>query len=512
MAFAKIKPVPQECALNAVIYARYSSDKQTENSIDGQLRMCTEFCQAHGYHVVGEYIDRAVSGTTDNRPEFQRMIDDAQKQQFAFIVVYRFDRFARNRFDSAIYKKKLEFVGVRVISASEQVGSGDEGIILESIYEAMDEAYSRRLSRITKRGMREAAIKGYWTGGNVPLGYTVIDHRLSVNDREAAAVKKIYALYADGKTKTQIAEDLNEAGYRTKNGKSFTSSNLSGILKNRMYIGDYRFDDIERICPEIIDQALFEKVQEKLDKNKVSRGKKISDTFFELSGKLFCGECGSAMVGDSGTSRSGERHYYYTCGNRKKRKGCNKKSEKKDYIEWYICEQTLDTVLTAERIKTIAAKVVQINQEDTDPAAIEQLEKQIAGIDRELDKCADALINASSNAVIERINTKAQDLEKQKQDCEIELSKLRLASDMVLTEKQVIDYLESFKHGDLLDESFRHQMINALINCVYLFDDKVIIYYNIKGVKQISYMDVISSIDQLVDGSDCVLQGEPKKS
>ena len=140
MSFAKIRPVPESCAMNAVIYARYSSEKQTENSIDFQLRAGHTYCEAKGFKVVGEYIDRAISGTRDNRPEFQRMITDAKKQCFAFIIVYRFDRFSRNRYDSAIYKKQLETCGVRVLSTEESIGNGDESIILESIYEAMAES------------------------------------------------------------------------------------------------------------------------------------------------------------------------------------------------------------------------------------------------------------------------------------------------------------------------------------------------------------------------------------
>lgn len=158
-----------------VIYARYSSDKQTENSIDGQLRCCRQYAEQYGYTIIGEYIDRAKSGTSDNRPQFQQMIADSKKQSFKFVIVYRFDRFARNRVDSVIYKKELEKNGARVLSTTEHIGDGEEGAIIEAIYEAMDEAYSKRLSKITKRGMREAAMKGLCTGGNIPLGYKVED-------------------------------------------------------------------------------------------------------------------------------------------------------------------------------------------------------------------------------------------------------------------------------------------------------------------------------------------------
>ena len=190
--FYKIKPVPKENQLNVVCYYRFSSTNQTENSIDGQRRECRKYATEHGFKIIEEYIDRAASGTNDNRESFQKMIEDAKKQTFAFILVYRFDRFARNRYDSAIYKKKLEQYGVKVISVTENIGTGDEGLILESIYEAMDEAYSRRLSKITQRGLREAALKGFWMGGYTPFGYEVNDKNLIICESEAEAIRYAY--------------------------------------------------------------------------------------------------------------------------------------------------------------------------------------------------------------------------------------------------------------------------------------------------------------------------------
>ncbi len=513
MSISVVKSVPSEYALNAVVYARYSSDKQTENSIDGQLRACNQFAAQHGYTILHEYIDRAVSGTTDNRPQFQQMIADAKRQRFAFVIVYRFDRFSRNRYDSAIYKKELSKYGVRVISTAEHVGDGDEGIILESIYEAMDEAYSRRLSRITQRGMRETAIKGLWTGGNVPLGYKVENQRLVIDDREATIVRYLFKQYADGKTKTQIAKALNEKGYTTKKKKAFTASNLSAILTNRMYIGDYHFQDIERTCPAIISEHLFERVGAALDANRKIMGRKTDGTIFELSGKLYCGYCGAAMTGDSGTSQSGDVHYYYTCSTRKKKHACKKKSEKKDFIEWYICEQTVLNVLNDENIPKIAERVVTLSEDEACKDEIEKLEKQIADINKELDDCADALIRSTAPAIVKRINVRVELLEKQLNDAEVQLAQKQLVAEQRLTVADVERYLRSFTKGDLLDEDFRHHIIHTFINSVYLYDDKIVMYFNIKDMSQVSYVDMINDLDldldELKECSDSAQQGEP---
>lgn len=518
MAFQKVKPVPQEYAQNVVIYARYSSDKQTENSIDGQLRACREYCAQKGFSVVGEYIDRAMSGTDDNRPDFQRMIKDAEKQRFAFIIVYRFDRFMRNRYDSAIYKKRLEQFGVRVLSISEQVSDGDEGIILESIYEAMDEAYSRRLSKITKRGMREAAEKGLWTGGNVPLGYKVENQKLVIDEHGARAVRIMYEMFAEGKTKTQIATHLNGQGFRTKTGKLWNATNLTVPLSNSMYYGDYTYHDPEqgdivRECPAIITKELYDKAQMYVEQGKRMYGRKASETVeFMLSGKLFCGHCGSAMVGDSGTSRSGEKHYYYSCGKKKKRlNNCDKKAEKKDFLEWYVCEQTVQYILTDEGIEEIARRVVEEARKDLDTARIAELTRELSRIEKEIDDSIDILIHTKVDTIRSKIEEKIELLDQQKNSAAEELAELKYREDLIVTEEQVQKFLRSFIGGDLFSKEYRRIIINTLVNCVYIWDDKITIFYNVKGGKQINHLDVIDYLDELAESecSDSIMQGEP---
>ena len=515
MSFAKSRAVPAECATNAVVYARYSSDKQTENSIDFQIRTVQTYCEAKGLRIVGEYIDRAMSGTTDNRPDFQRMIEDAKKRQFAYIVVYRFDRFARNRYDSAIYKKQLEGYGVRVLSTEESIGTGDEGIILESIYEAMAESYSRRLSRVVTQGMRETALKGLSTGGNVSLGMKIEDHKFVIDEKTAPAVRLCFELYKDGKQKQQIANELNARGYQTKNGKAFTINSITKILQNRVYIGEHDFADVKRTCPAIISKELFEEVQQLLERNKKSYGRKVSETFFSLSGKLFCGHCGASMIGDSGTSRHGTKHFYYTCNNKKRQHTCDKKSEKKDFIEWYVCEQTVSYVLTDSNIKKIAKRVVSLSDKELGDAEIVRLEKLLANVEREIDSAANALIKTNSAALIKRINEKVELLEKQQASIEKELASLRINQALRVTVSEVEAFLREFRKGDLLDEEFRRRLIKALVNCVYLFDDKIVIYYNVRGMKQINYIDMLADVDQLSEsdgGSDSLSFAPPKSN
>lgn len=480
---------------NAVIYARYSSSNQKEISIEGQLRECHAYAKRCGYNVVGEYIDRAKSGTKDNRPEFQKMISDSTKKQFEFIIVWKVDRFARNRYDSAIYKNNLKKSGVRVVSATEAIGEGSEAIIVEAILEAMAEVYSRQLGENTRRGMKDTALNGQCTGGNIPLGYR-IENKFLVKDEETAfIVEYIFKQYAAGMTKTQIVKACTEKGYRTKYGKLFNVNSIGFILKNRMYIGDYNYKgEIERTCPALISEELFNDVQQRLEMCKRARGKPSSKAVYQLSGKLFCGHCGDAMTGESARGRNGEPHYYYTCHKRKKYKQCDKKREKKDFIEWYVVEQTLAYVLAPGRVDYIAERVVSAYNEGFSVAEIEKLEKRLSTIDIEISNCADALIHTRSQAVMDKINEKAELLETQKQETEIELAKLKIAAEVALTVTEVKAWLQSFCKGDLFDDDFRRRIIDTFINAVYLYDDKIVIYFNIKGGKQISYMEMKESI------------------
>ena len=509
MAFAKIKPVPLENAQNAVIYARYSSDKQTENSIDAQLRAAYTYCEQKGLSVIGEYIDRAISGTTDNRPDFQRMIADAKKQQFAYIVVYRFDRFARNRYDSAIYKKELENYGVRVLSTEESVGVGDEGIILESIYEAMAESYSRRLSKVVTRGMRETAMKGLSTGGNLSFGYKIKDHHLVIDEGEAIAVRTIFESYAEGRSKTEIAKRMTESGFRSKTGKPFSVCSISRILENRMYIGENDYLDIKRACPAIVEKELFEIVQRELISNKRTYGKKQSEINYLLSGKVYCGYCGKLLIGDSGTSASGTTYPYYSCSKRKKNRDCKKKSEKKDAIEKYICEQTLCFVLSDKSLDKIAKQVALYSEKEANSDRSSVLEKQIDEIEKNLDEATDALIKTNSPTAIRRINDRIELLEAKQQSLSRELSEIRIREEQRLTEKEVRTYLETFRYGKIENENFQKRIINALVNCVYVFDDKIVIYYNIKESQSISYQEMLSDLDDVSKSSTNSPHGSP---
>ncbi len=484
--------------MNAVIYARYSSSSQTEQSIEGQLRDCYAYAEREKITIVGEYIDRALTGRTDERPDFQRMIADARKKQFQYVIVYKLDRFTRNRYDSAIYKHKLKQHGVKVVSSTENISDSPEGVILEAVLEASAEYYSLELSQKIKRGYRESALKGQYIGGTIPLGYKVVDKRLVADEEKAPLIQWVFEQYANGVSKTEIIQALNAKGIRNRNGKPFGSTALQDALKSKKYIGIMSWNDIviEDACPALIDRKTFDKVQDRLALNKKAGGTKKARMEYILFGKAFCGYCGEHLIGDCGTGRSGDRFYYYSCLNRKKYRKCKKKNEKKDFLEFFVVEQTLDYVLTPERIELIAQAVVDEYEKDFNSMKLSDLQKRLEKVERDIDKCFQMMLESSSKAVIQRSEETIKNLELQKTDLEIDISKLKIATSIRYTKQDIVSWLNSFCKGDLMDMEFRKRIIDVFINSVYLYDDKLVIYYNIKEGKQVSYIEMLDSTEE----------------
>lgn len=297
--------------MDVVIYARYSSHNQTECSIDGQLKECYEYAKRNNYNVVGEYIDRAKSGTKDDREQFIQMLSDSEKGLFNAILVYQLDRFARNRYTSAIYKKQLRDKGIRVLSARENINDDASGILMESVLEGMAEYYSAELSQKVKRGMAINAEHCYYNGGSVPLGLklekviietsgkSMIKKKYVIDEETAPIVKKIFQMYANRETMASIIRYLNNLGCKTSQNKEFNKNSLNRILNNKKYIGIYSYKDIEthNAIPRIIDDDLFQKVQQELIRNGLAPARTRAKNEYLLTTKIMCGYCKVYMTG-----------------------------------------------------------------------------------------------------------------------------------------------------------------------------------------------------------------------
>ena len=249
--------------MNGVIYARYSSDNQRDESIDGQVRECMAFAKKNDIQIIETYIDRALSAKTDNRPDFQRMIKDSAKKKFDVILLWKLDRFARNKYDSAHYRHILGKNNVKIVSATEQISDGPEGILLTSLLEGMAEYYSAELSEKVVRGLTENALKCKYNGGTLPIGYNVDSEQFyQVDPLTAPIVLKAFTEYAGGSTMQQITDMMNLNGIRTKRGGKISIDAVTRMLHNRKYIGEYKYRDVITPggIPAIIPEELFNKV------------------------------------------------------------------------------------------------------------------------------------------------------------------------------------------------------------------------------------------------------------
>lgn len=461
--------------MNVVIYARFSSHNQTEQSIEGQLKVCYAYAESNDMTVIDEYIDRALTGTNDNRPSFQRMLADSEKHTFDAVLVYQLDRFARNRFDSAINKAKLKKNGVRVISAKENIADDPSGILVEGVLESMAEYYSAELSQKIRRGMDINAEKCLSNGSNPGLGYKVNpDHTFSVDLEGAAIVKEVFERYSHGETKTAIVKDMQRRGVKTSIKNDFSMNSINNMLTNRRYIGFYIYKDTETPdgMPRIIDDDLFFRVQDIVNKNKNMPARTHGEGEYLLTTKLFCGYCKEMMVGYSGTSKTGKKHHYYCCKKARK-KQCKKKIINKGLIEDAVIKVCL-SMLTTENCKYIALQVGKNCENDGDNLAIKNLKSTIKKLDTAIENLWNSLERGENTEMItERINIRTAEKEKLQIELDKELNKCT-----ILSETQILAFLDYIKNLPNDDINKKRTIINIFVNAVYLYDDHFDIVFN----------------------------------
>lgn len=464
--------------MNAVVYARFSSHNQREESIEGQLKVCHEFAQKNGYNIVGEYIDRALSGTSDARPDFQRMIEDSNKKFFEYVLVYQLDRFARNRYDSATYKAKLKKNGVRVLSARENITDDASGILVEGLLESMAEYYSAELAQKIRRGMDINAEKCLSTGGNVALGYKIApDKHFIIDEEKAPIVVEIFEMYAAGRTVTEICERLNSRGIKTSRGAAFNKNSLRTILRNKRYIGIYTYKDkeIPGGMPRIVPDELFSQVQEIMDKNQKTPARSKANEEYLLTTKLFCGKCKNMMTGTKGTSVTGRSYFYYACKGTKQ-KICDRKAVQKEYIENIVIDECRK-LLTPSNIDKIAHEVINFCERDKDRSQIKYFEKLIRDNERKQQNLIAAIAECEYPSVRQALYEEKTRLEAEFNSLQSELA-LEKTGTVSLTISEVKFFLTHLRKGSVDDLKYRKLLINTFVNAVYLYDEKTMVYFN----------------------------------
>ena len=482
----------------AVIYARYSSHNQTEQSIEGQLAAGHAYAKAHGYTVVREYCDRAQTGRNDNRDAFQRMLSDTDKHQFDVIIAWKVDRIGRNREDIAFNRYRCKKNGVRIEYVAENLPDSAESVILESVLEGMAEYYSLQLSTNVKRGLLESARKCQCTSGVYPFGYSVDPEtkRFVLNPKTAPIARQIFERYANGETETEIIQWLNDQGLRTSMKRPFTRNSLATLLHNEKYYGVYTFKDLVRIeggVPAIIDKDLFDRVQELMKVNHRAPSHTWTHREYILTDKLFCGKCGSPMVGESGFSHTGAKHSYYSCVKRRKQKACDKRPVRQEWIESQVLKVTRDLLADDELLDYIADKTFEYYQATNGHQdQRDALEKELHDVDLAIDRLICAI---EAGAYTPRINQRLDELNAQKAKISASMADLTLASGFQLTRDHISFFLRRFRDADLTDRNCQKRLIQTFVNAVFVYDDKIQIVYNYTADSNTVTLDTIENLD-----------------
>jgi site-specific DNA recombinase len=488
----------------AVIYARYSSDNQREESIDAQIRGIKEYAEKNNIQIVRVYTDEARSATIDNRPSFLQMINDSKLGGFDLVIVHKLDRFARNRYDSAFYRRELKKNGVQIISVTENLDDSPESIILESVLEGMAEYYSRNLAREVMKGMKETAYQCKHTGGKPPLGYDVgKNKKYVINAHEAEAVRLMFEMYANGAGYVQIINGLRQGGYKTQTGRAFGKNSIHDILKNEKYRGVYIFnrseqkingkrnhrknkkeEDIIKIeggMPRIIDDETWKLVQAKMSNNK--KGAYSAKEVYLLSGLIYCAKCGGAMTGTRRRAgRNKDLYISYECSTRKRTKGCDMKAVNRDYVENIVIEHLEKNIFSPDALNKLVIKISQyaaaqnkeINQD------IKLFTNQLTGVQTEINNIVNAIAAGMFHPAMKE---KMDELETKKAILTMKIEEAKLqAQAHAPTEEMIRKYLQ--KDADIKNKSLEEQK-----RIIQTYVKKVVVYENTIDVATIVTLD-----------------------
>lgn len=386
------------------------------------------------------------------------------------MTVYKFDRFSRNKFETAIHKKTLKDNGAKVISATEFVPDTPEGIILESMLEGYAEYYSAELSQKIRRGNNESRHKGNLTGGKVPYGYRNENKKAVIVPEQAEVVRHIFERYSAGVYVKDIIAELTSRGILYY-GKKFVTNTVYKILKNERYSGIYHYngEEFDNIYPQIVPTEIFEKVRAKIENNKY--GKKSEDVCYLLKDKVKCGYCGKSIVGENGTSREGKRMYYYKCRGRKAHlNDCKKSVIRKEVLEKIVLDIVIAQLGDERQIDYIVRGIMAEQQRQANNNTVMNLLKKEQ---RNTQTSINNIMSAIEQGVITSTMTKRlKELESRQEELEQQIAIEKNRQAVMLTERQIREYyLQALR----LEAKM---LINYIVKQVVLFDDRVEIHLN----------------------------------
>lgn len=485
--------------LKAVAYARYSSDNQREESIDAQLRAIRKYAEENNIVIIKTYVDRAMTARSDKRPQFQQMIMDSRKGIFDAAIVHKLNRFSRNKYDAAKYKHKLLKNNVNLISVIEKLDDTPESGIMESLLIGMAQYESENLAREVLKGSLENAQGCKHNGGLPPLGYSV-DEKTQlyvVNENTKHIVEFIFKSYLSGYGYNWIKDELSKKGYITTKGNKFSVPTIKDILRNEKYTGTYIYNKavakdadgkrkshkckseeeivkVEGGLPAIISKKDFESVQKIMVKNKEIHNTFNAKEVYLLSGLIFCGECGSKMVGNVSYRKSEnekQKYIMYRCNNRASSQKEHIKSIRKDTIEDYILFEMEKMIFCDEAIKHLSSelsKFCDVKQKQMEDES-KYLRSKLSKVEKEIENIISAVAEGNKHKSLMDRLTK---LEGEKEDIEISIEEIKLKYPILepINEKYLRNIFN--RHKTSLEEK-NLQLIKKFIN---LYIEKVFVY------------------------------------
>lgn len=455
---------------NAIIYARYSSHNQRDVSIEQQIEACRKHAAELGLTITDTYEDRAISGRTDNRPAFQRMMRDAEDGKFQYVLAWKSNRMGRNMMQAMVNESRLMDCGVKVFYAEEDFDDSAAGRFALRSMMNVNQFYSDNLAEDVRRGLMDNASK-CMANGRQPLGYKRGEGGKVVVDEPAAAiVREIYTRIASGEMFMDIARDLNRRGIKTQSGSEWNKSSFNVLCRNERYRGIYIYGDtrIEGGIPPIVDDVLWYKVQEVLKvKKSKNRHHCPSDEDYLLTGKLRCGKCGGYMIGMSGRSKTGDVHHYYACQNRRVGHTCDKKNIRRDVVEPAVAQAIKQYCLTDDAIEWITDQTIAYWEDEDRKLQIDSIENDLSAVQSSISNVMKAI---EMGVITETTRDRLIELERQQTDLK---SKLALAKEEIVhvDRKDLISSLLAFRHGNVHDRAYQEKLFNAFLIAVYVYDD-----------------------------------------
>ena len=458
----------------ATIYARYSSHNQKDVSIDQQIDACKKWAAGHGYTLIPQiYHDHAVSGKTDNRPEFQRMLKDAESGAFSYVIAWKSNRMGRNMLQAMVNEARLNDLGVKCLYVEEDFADTAAGRFALRNMMNVNQFYIENMAEDVIRGMMDNA-KKCKINGRIPLGYKrAEDGTYAVDDTNAPVVQEIFKRVIDGWSLTDIMLDLNNRHIKTGMGREWRLQSFQTLLTNKNYIGVYKFNGIrvEGGIPPLIAREEFEKVQHILKSKGKPRGVQRNNKKYLLTGKCFCGLCGSPMGAQCGTSKSGEKYHYYMCNRRRYDHACDKQNVPRHALEDAVINTIRSELMSDEFVEWIVSGYKKaLSQIDT--TDVDKLKAELADVNLRLGNILKAIEAGIWN---DQTQTRMAELQATRNELE---QQIRVEEIELPTENDIRQSLLDLRNGDLTDRTYMAELIRVFVRAVYVYDDNIKIAFN----------------------------------